>query len=190
MIDGKGPRILCNQQKNSTITPSSKTVQCRCQPGFEIFQGKDGQIQCKPCSKGNFSTGVKCATCKTGHVALPGKHYFLWRSDTLPEGFSASCSGDCTIEVCQILRSCFKTLTIVFRMARNTATCSLNPSSLNCDQHQFSPNNIHMFEGGSVAEWSARRTRNPAVPGSSPAMGTCWICSRSSLVQILGHACK
>ena len=145
LIDGKGPRILCNRQKNSTITPSSKTMQCRCQPGFEIFQGKDGQIQCKPCSKGNFSTGVKCATCKAGHVALPGKHYFLWRNDTLPEGFSASCSGDCTIEVCQIFRSSLKTLTIVFKMARNTARCSLNPLSLNCDQHQFSPNNIHML---------------------------------------------
>ena len=39
-------------------------------------------------------------------------------------------------------------------------------------------------------EWSARRTRNLAVPGSSPALVTCWICSRSSRVQILGHACK
>ena len=27
--------------------------------------------------------------------------------------------------------------------------------------------------GGSVAEWSARRTRNPAIPGSSPALATC-----------------
>ena len=43
---------------------------------------------------------------------------------------------------------------------------------------------------GSVAEWSARRTRNPVVPGSSPALATCWICSRSSRAQILGHACK
>ena len=42
----------------------------------------------------------------------------------------------------------------------------------------------------SVAEWSARRTRNPAVSGSSPALATCWICARSSRVQILGHACK
>ena len=33
-------------------------------------------------------------------------------------------------------------------------------------------------------------TRNPAVPGSSPALATCWICSRSFRVQILGHACK
>ena len=39
-------------------------------------------------------------------------------------------------------------------------------------------------------EWSARRTRNPVVPGSSPALDTCWICSRLSRVQILGHACK
>ena len=46
------------------------------------------------------------------------------------------------------------------------------------------------LSGGSVAEWSARRTRNPAVPGSSPALATCWICARSSRVQILGHACK
>ena len=45
-------------------------------------------------------------------------------------------------------------------------------------------------KGGSVAEWSARQTHNPAVPGSSPALATCWICSRSSRVQILGHACK
>ena len=44
--------------------------------------------------------------------------------------------------------------------------------------------------GGSVAEWSARQTRNPAVPGSSPALATCWICSQLSRVQILGHACK
>ena len=30
--------------------------------------------------------------------------------------------------------------------------------------------------GGSVAEWSACRTHNPAVPGSSPALTTTWIC--------------
>ena len=30
--------------------------------------------------------------------------------------------------------------------------------------------------GGSVAEWSACRTRNPAVPRSSPALATSWIC--------------
>ena len=41
--------------------------------------------------------------------------------------------------------------------------------------------------GDSVAEWSARQTRIPAVPGSSPAL---LICSRSSRVQILGHVCK
>ena len=41
--------------------------------------------------------------------------------------------------------------------------------------------------GGSVAEWSARRTRNPAVPGSSPVVATCWICPWSSRVQILGR---
>ena len=44
--------------------------------------------------------------------------------------------------------------------------------------------------GGSVAEWSVRRTRNPVVPGSSPALATCWICSQSARVQIFGHAYK
>ena len=43
---------------------------------------------------------------------------------------------------------------------------------------------------GSVAEWSAHGTRNPAVLGSSPALLTCWICSQLSRVQILGHTCK
>ena len=46
------------------------------------------------------------------------------------------------------------------------------------------------YNPSSVAEWSVRRTRIPAVPGSSPALVTCWICSRSSRAQILGHACK
>ena len=44
--------------------------------------------------------------------------------------------------------------------------------------------------GGIVAEWSARRTRHPVVPGSSPALATSWICSRSSRAQLLDHACK
>ena len=38
------------------------------------------------------------------------------------------------------------------------------------------------LQGGSVAEWSSRRTRNPAVLGSTPAMATCWLCSRSSRI--------
>ena len=33
-------------------------------------------------------------------------------------------------------------------------------------------------------------SRNAAVLGSSPALATCWICSRSSRVQILGRAYK
>ena len=41
-----------------------------------------------------------------------------------------------------------------------------------------------------MAEWSARRTRNPTVVGLSPVLATCWICSRSSGVEILGYACK
>ena len=35
---------------------------------------------------------------------------------------------------------------------------------------------MYMDRGGSVAEWSACRTRNPAVPGSSPALTTTGIC--------------
>ena len=42
------------------------------------------------------------------------------------------------------------------------------------------------YAGGRVAEWSARRTRNPAVPGSSrPALATCWICSSATLLNSL-----
>ena len=31
-----------------------------------------------------------------------------------------------------------------------------------------------------MAEWSARRTRNPEAPGSSPALNTLWNCSNWS----------
>ena len=34
-----------------------------------------------------------------------------------------------------------------------------------------------------MAEWSARRPGSPAVPVSSPALATCWICSRSSRAE-------
>ena len=44
--------------------------------------------------------------------------------------------------------------------------------------------------GDSVAEWSARRSRNPGGSRFKSRFGTCWICSRSSRVQILGHVCK
>ena len=41
---------------------------------------------------------------------------------------------------------------------------------------------------GGVTEWSARRTRNPAAwVGLCPALANCWICSRSSRLQILVH---
>ena len=39
-----------------------------------------------------------------------------------------------------------------------------------------------------MAEWSVRWTRNPAIPGLSFALATCWICSWSYRVQIFGHA--
>ena len=37
--------------------------------------------------------------------------------------------------------------------------------------------------GDSVAEWSARRSRNPGGSRFKSRFGTCWICSRSSRVQ-------
>ena len=45
-------------------------------------------------------------------------------------------------------------------------------------------------KGGRVAECLARWTCNLEAPSSSPALITCWICSRLSHVQILGHTCK
>ena len=38
-----------------------------------------------------------------------------------------------------------------------------------------------------MAQWSARRTRIQAVPGSSPALATCWIFSWLYRVQILSQ---
>ena len=35
---------------------------------------------------------------------------------------------------------------------------------------------LKTWKGGSVAEWSARRTCNPVVWGSSPGLTTTWIC--------------
>ena len=40
-----------------------------------------------------------------------------------------------------------------------------------------------------MAEWSGRRTRNPAVPGSSLALATCWICCSATLVNSQLHGC-
>ena len=40
---------------------------------------------------------------------------------------------------------------------------------------------------GSVAKKSACQTHNPEVLGSTPVLGTCWICSQLSQVQIHSH---
>ena len=45
------------------------------------------------------------------------------------------------------------------------------------------------YAEGSVTEWSARWTRNSAVPGSSLALATCWICSSATLVNSQLHGC-
>lgn len=65
------------------------------------MNGTGGKLQCKPCETGFKSRGVKCETCEAGHVALPGKHYSVWRKDKLPEGFTANCVGDCAVKVCK-----------------------------------------------------------------------------------------
>ena len=84
------------------------------------------------------------------------------------------------------------------RESRNPPPWSIIPSPTNFTSHHWSY--LHLFQlqrngqwarrnkekiclGGRVAKWSARRTRNPAVAGSSPALATCWICARSSRVQ-------
>lgn len=82
------------------MNSSLETVpwQCKCQPGFEI-KNDGGKPQCKVCEKGLKSSGVKCEKCSPGHVALAGKHYYIWTNNTLPKGFTAKCSGDCSIKV-------------------------------------------------------------------------------------------
>ena len=54
------------------------------------------------------------------------------------------------------------------------------------------PSVFDPLSGGRLAEWSAHQARDPAALGSSLALATCWICSRLSLVQILGYpyTCK
>ena len=48
----------------------------------------------------------------------------------------------------------------------------------------------HQEAGDNVAEWSVQQAHNPVDPVLSPAPVTCLICSWSSWVQILSHACK
>lgn len=90
------PRRLCDSAGNPSLNPIP--YQCKCEGGFEIVNGTGGKLQCKPCETGFKSRGVKCETCEAGHVALPGKHYSVWRKDTLPKGFTANCVGDCAVK--------------------------------------------------------------------------------------------
>ena len=95
-------RVLCNHMDPTKLNP--ELVQCRCQPGFEI-DTSGAKPKCKKCEKGKYSTdGIKCNSCQAGHVALPGKHYYVWRNNTLPEGFTAQCAGDCSVKVSTVLR--------------------------------------------------------------------------------------
>ena len=99
----KGPRVLCNRQPDQKAL-GPETVQCRCQPGYEI-SNKDNKPRCQRCEKSYYSSGVQCKKCNPGHVALPGKHFYVWRNNTLPEGFTAQCAGDCSVKVCTVLRT-------------------------------------------------------------------------------------
>ncbi|XP_001629472.2 endosome/lysosome-associated apoptosis and autophagy regulator family member 2 [Nematostella vectensis] len=86
---------LCSLPNND-VTPVKKP--CRCQPGYEIVSN-GGKYMCQQCMNGLHSVdGIKCAECPPGQVALLGKHYYTWSEDSLPEGFSAGCAGDCAIK--------------------------------------------------------------------------------------------
>ena len=98
-----GSRLLCKNQDDSKLKP--QLVQCRCQPGYEIVNS-NGKKQCHLCDKGSFSTdGIKCARCEAGHVALRGKHFYVWRNNTLPHGFFTDCFGDCSVKVTEELKA-------------------------------------------------------------------------------------
>ena len=96
-IGFNGPKLLCKSTDNNP--PSPVQVQCRCQPGFEISTDNGGP-HCQRCKKGWASTGVRCERCESGYAALAGKYSYLLRSNTLPNGFTASCHGDCSNKVC------------------------------------------------------------------------------------------
>ena len=92
-----GAKVLCSDVGHAKLKP--QTVQCRCQPGFEI-DTNGGKPQCNKCKEGQYSTaGIKCNTCQAGHVAFKGKHFYVWRNNTLPKSFTAQCAGDCSVKV-------------------------------------------------------------------------------------------
>ena len=76
----------------------------------------------------------------------------------------------------------------VFKCARKVRRVRQAHFALRYDKPILRKKNPTVLQ--SIAEWSASRTSKPAVPGSSPVLTTCWICSRSFWVQILGHVCK
>ena len=64
-------------------------------------------------------------------------------------------------------------------MAKNNidfCLCSVEQLSLGVEEMAVKMSNLKE-EGGSMAEWSAHQTRNAVVPGSSPTLAPCWICS-------------
>ena len=91
-----GARVLCRNTGSTSLKPEERP--CKCQPGFEL-KNFGGSLECKACEKGLMSSGLKCERCPAGHVALAGKHYYIWRNSTLPEGFKAKCAGDCSVKV-------------------------------------------------------------------------------------------
>lgn len=91
-----GARVLCRDTGSTSLKPEERP--CACQPGFEL-KNFGGSLECKACEKGLMSSGLECKRCPAGHVALAGKHYYIWRNNTLPEGFKAKCAGDCSVKV-------------------------------------------------------------------------------------------
>ncbi|XP_031559408.1 UPF0577 protein KIAA1324-like [Actinia tenebrosa] len=76
----------------------TRDVPCRCQPGYQLINDKRKAV-CKPCEENQHSAdGMKCKDCPSGYVTLRGKHYYIWVNDTLPDGITAQCTGDCSVK--------------------------------------------------------------------------------------------
>ena len=64
----------------------------------------------------------------------------------------------------------FKYVHVIKIYLKRYVICSLIKTQNKTAPHKKKTNKQTSKQRGSVAEWSAHRTRNPAVPGSSPAL--------------------
>ena len=129
-----------------------------------------------------IATSVKkCFLLSANSMYLNERCWFLWAIRISLLARSNNNSHSVFLWVVLLNLTIFwvrKNNVFIFRKQR-----SVNIKAELCGVKLSTNNSMSDFAGGSVAEWSARQTRNPAVPGSSPALATCWICARSSRVQ-------